>query len=68
MKSKYMTIPFPYDCHKFIQCTGDEFGAVTTLLNGNVYEPSTGYSVKSTELPCSIDSKGNVQRWRVGTT
>ncbi|KAK2186614.1 hypothetical protein NP493_194g01000 [Ridgeia piscesae] len=45
--------PFPYDCHKFVNCTGGSFVAVEIVSNNYVYNPANGVATVPDGLPCA---------------
>ena len=49
-----MLTAFPYDCHKFVNCTGGHFVAVETVHNNNVYNPADGTQREPTSLACAV--------------
>lgn len=50
----YYTTAFPYDCHKYHECTQE--GTVVqnkTVSNGGVYNPTNGQATDISKLTCA---------------
>ena len=55
-RATFYLVAFPYDCHKFINCShGGAFIAVKNLGNNQVYKPDNGQAVPSSELECAVE-------------
>ena len=51
--STYNLAAFPYDCHKFVNCTSGSFVEVKTVSYNIVYNPANGQVTPPAQLPCA---------------
>ncbi|KAI0224176.1 hypothetical protein LSAT2_024802 [Lamellibrachia satsuma] len=52
--STWMLTAFPYDCHKFVNCTGGHFVGVGTIKDNQVFNSVNGIATNPTELTCAV--------------